>query len=132
MLIEKNKIPKGVSFVLRSSALEHALQSAGISVDTHLRQTNTCIFFGADFWPPNPNVAYERFYIQAGVVPSSYASEARRFVEATVLPQFIAWAKDILALPYNSPIRRSKQYFTSSFTQVTPNNSFKRTPDGAA
>jgi hypothetical protein len=128
MLIEKEPLPKGASFVLRSSSVEDALRSAGISVQTSLRHVNSRIFFDAYFWPPNPNVAHERFYIRAGVVPSPMAREAREFVETSVLPQFIAWASDILSLPYNSPVRRAQQLFSSEFVGHAPNNSFKPKP----
>lgn len=73
MLIEKAKIPKGTSFVLRSSVLLEALAAAGISVETSLQHMNSKIFFDAFFWPPRSNVQHERFYIRAGSVPASQA-----------------------------------------------------------
>ncbi|GHT91136.1 hypothetical protein FACS1894185_6080 [Betaproteobacteria bacterium] len=119
MLIEKDKLPKGASFVLRSSTLELALISAHICLDTSLRHvSNPRVFFEADFWPPNPRVPHERFYIVAGIVPSSLARDARSFLEATSLPQFVSWAQSILALPENSPIRRAKQYFRSEWAHA--------------
>lgn len=122
MLIEKEPLPKGASFVLRSSRLDEALRLAGISVETSLRHVNSRIFFDAYFWPPSPNVAHERFYIRAGIVPVSTAREAREFIEASVIPQFIAWSSDILSLPHNSPIRRAQQYFRSEFVGRAPDN----------
>ncbi|MDR3221451.1 MAG: hypothetical protein LBU46_05500 [Candidatus Accumulibacter sp.] len=128
MFINKCKLPKSASFVLRSFVLEEAMRSAGISVETRLNHVNSVNFFGAFFWPPNPNVAHERFYVGAGAVPSSEARDARSFVESSVVPQFIAWAKDLLSLPGNSPIRREEQWFVPDIAAYT---SRQRQSDGA-
>ena len=113
MLIEKDKIPKSSSFVLRSSALEEAMKNAGITVETTLQHLNSPVLFVAYFWPPRPNVPHDRFFIRAGCVPSIQAKNARTLVESEIVPEFIAWAKQILALPSNSPIRRSDQVFSA-------------------
>ena len=113
MLIEKDKIPKTSSFVLRSSALEEAMKSAGITVETTLRHLNSPVLFTAYFWPPRPNVPHDRFFIRAGCVPNAQAKDTRILVESEVVPEFIAWASNILSLPSNSPIRRSDQVFSA-------------------
>ncbi|WP_368566318.1 hypothetical protein [Pseudoxanthomonas sp. UTMC 1351] len=124
MIIEKDKIPKGTSFILRSSALLEALTTAGISVETSLQHLNSKIFFDAFFWPPRPNVQHDRFCVRAGSVPASQARPAREFMESIVLPEFIQWAQGILALPQDSPVRRSEQVFAREFIGHTPNNSY--------
>jgi len=128
MLIEKDKIPKSSSFVLKSTALQQSMQAAGITVSTSLRHVSSGIFFDAYFWPPRPGVPYERFYVRAGCVPSSEAQAARQFVESDVLPSFVRWAKEILALPPDSPVRRSEQVLAFAFPGHAPNNSFKPKP----
>jgi len=120
MRIDKDKIPKGSSFVLKSSIFEEALQSAGITTDTHLNHINNPRrLFDAYFWPPNPNVGYERLYVCAGIVPSAEAAAARQFVASQVIPQFIAWASSILAEPQTSPIRRAQQHFSPDISTYT-------------
>jgi hypothetical protein len=123
MHIDKDKIPKGTSFVLKSSTFDEALQSASITTDTHLKHTNNSrILFAASF-SPNPDVDYERFYVSAGIVPSTVATAARQFVASQVIPQFIAWASGILAEPPNSPIRRAHQRFSpdvSAYASIDP------------
>lgn len=111
MHIEKCRLPKGRSFVLPSSALSSALEAAGIHVETSLHHLDGSQLLEAWFWPPRPGVPCERFYLRAGTVPSTQARAARLHVETSVIPQFIAWATSILALPANSPIRRSEQVF---------------------
>jgi len=128
MLIEKDKLPKGTSFILKSGVLVDALTAAGISVETSLQHVNSVIFFEALFWPPRPNVQHERFYIRAGSVPASEARPAREFMESIVLPEFVRWAQGILALPHDSPVRCSEQVFAREFLGHTPNNSFKPKP----
>ena len=118
MLIEKEKISKNSSFILRSSLLEQAMHEAGISTDTSLRHVSSRIFFDAYFWPPRPNVPYERFYIRAGCVPTIQSHEARLFVQTHVIPSFIDWASGILSLPSDSPVRRSEQVFGREFDRA--------------
>jgi hypothetical protein len=111
MRIEKSSLPKGMSSALKSSVLVRALSEAGIELDTELIHGSGGIFFDAHFWPPNQNVSYERLYVRAGAVQASASREARAYIEDSVVPEFVAWVKNILALPSNSPVRREQQYF---------------------
>lgn len=115
MLIEKDKISKRKSYVLRSSFLEEAIQNAGIGLDIHLKHSDGKRFFDAYFWPRGANASYERLYIVAGAVSSDQAKVARTFVEEAVVPELVLWITDILALPSDSPIRRQEQAFHRDF-----------------
>ncbi|WP_457322209.1 hypothetical protein [Roseateles sp. P5_E11] len=110
MHIHKDPLPKGYSFVLRSSQLERAFEAAGIRTETSLWHTSSNSFVIARFVLPNPNVAHERFHVSAGIVPAARARETRERLETTVIPQLIAWANSVLGLPANST-RRDKQRF---------------------
>lgn len=114
MHIEKKRLSKGLSYPLRAAALEAALSGSTIAADTHLIQGNGGKFFECFFWPPNPNVPHERLYIRTAAVPAASVNEARRFVEKSVIPEFSAWLKGILALAPNSAVRREEQYFERS------------------
>lgn len=70
-----------------------------------------CNLFEAFFWSPRPGVPQERFFVRAGTVPASQVQDFRFQLESRVLPEFIAWACGILALPLNSTVRRSDQEF---------------------
>ncbi|GMA16368.1 hypothetical protein E5F05_14570 [Deinococcus metallilatus] len=111
MRIEKGPLPKGMSFILKSSAFADALSEAGIEIDTQMIYGAGGIFFDAHFWAPNENVGYERLYVRVGAVSNNVAAAARRYVEHSVLPELIAWIAELLALPRNSPLRRQQQYF---------------------
>ena len=114
MHIEKKKLSKGLSYPLRASALEAALSDSAIAADAHLIQGGGNKLFECFFWPPNPNVPHERLYIRTAAVPEASANEARFFVEKSVIPEFAAWLKGILALAPNSTVRREEQYFERS------------------
>ena len=122
MRIEKSQLPKDMSYALKSSVLESALSEAGVGLDTELIHGSSSILFDAHFWPPNQNVAHERLYVRAGAVPASVSREARIYIENSVIPEFVAWVKGILALPHNSPVRREQRYFVREL----PNPSLKR------
>ena len=110
-VIEKQKLPKGMTYSLKSSFLFGALADAGIGFHVHLLYAGYGWLFDAHFWPSNHRVPYERLYLRAGAIPSSQAKAAREFLENTVIPQFIQWALAIARLPTNSPIRREQQLF---------------------
>lgn len=114
MHIEKKKLSKGQSYLLRASALEAALSGSAIAANVYLVQGSGGKLFECFFWPPNPNVPHERLYIRTAAVPEASAHEARLFVEKSVIPEFTAWLKGILVLAPNSTVRREEQYFERS------------------
>jgi hypothetical protein len=69
----KPKLPKHLSYPLKTSALEEALRDAGVEPDVSLHywtpQTGHSVLL-ALLWPPNENVDHVRVYIRAGVVPA--------------------------------------------------------------
>ena len=111
MEIEKSKLPKGLSYPLKSSALAGALESAGIFVNVHLIYCINNSLFEAFYWLPNANVEHDRFYIRTGSVSSQSSANAKNHIESVVIPEFIEWANYILSLPSNSPILQSKPHF---------------------
>jgi hypothetical protein len=111
MHIEKSKIPKGLSYPLKSSVLANALNAACITVQVHLIYNSRNNFFEAFYWLPNENVDHDRFYIRTGSVASQDSMKAKDHMESIVIPEFIKWANDILSLPDNSPILQEKPYF---------------------
>lgn len=108
MMSETGKLPGGQSYPLKPSALEAALESAGVSIDTHLIRRPGSLF-DAHFWPPSDNVPYERLYIRAGSVASERAEEARNETESVMVPALVRWIKGILAADPASPLRREQQ-----------------------
>jgi len=117
MKIDKDKIPKGSSFALKSSILLKAFEKSKITTETHLCFiNNNKILFDAHYWLPNKNVDYFRFYIRTGVVPSNRRKEAKEFLEKEVIPEFIEWAVNLINLPGNSTKLLTEKYFIRNFT----------------
>jgi hypothetical protein len=114
MHIEKKKLPKGLRYPLRTSVLEAVLSASAIAVDARLIQGGGATLFECFFWPPNSNVPHERLYIRTKAVPEVCASEARTFIEDSVIPEFTAWLQGILSLAPSSTVRCEEQYFERS------------------
>ena len=93
MKIEKQKLPKGFSYALKSSMIVRAFEESKITIDTHLIYSISEIFFDAHYWIPNKNVDYYRFYVRAGHVQSARRKEAMIYMQQSVIPEFIEWAK---------------------------------------
>jgi hypothetical protein len=111
MRSKTGKLPKGESYPLKPSALEAALTTAGIEIDTYLVRSRSNMF-DAYFYPPNLNVPYERLYIRVGSVPAEQTQAARTRMYSDVLPALIKWIGNILAQDINSPVRREQQNFS--------------------
>ena len=116
--IEKPKLPKGLSYALKTSLLQATLEEAQIDCYVHLnywRPQTGCSVLEAEYWLPNQNVPYPRVYIRAGVVPSSHHKAASDAIAKNILPAFTEWLLRILALPENSPVLHSKPYFNAAY-----------------
>jgi hypothetical protein len=118
--IEKAPLPKGKTYVLKSSVLEQALLDAGFTLPTQLVHTAENIFFEAQYSPPNPDVPQEQLLVRAGAVASGFGYAARQAIETAVIPEFIEWLRSFLTLPENSPLRRDVHNFYRRLpTQLT-------------
>jgi len=116
MHIENAKLPRGMSYPLKTAFLAETLRTAQIELDTSLVRGTSGALFEAHFWPPNPDVGYERLFLRACAVAAADSSKARAYLETSVVPEFIAWVRAILSAPMNSPARRDQQYFVRKFS----------------
>ena len=116
MEIEKEKLPKGCSYALKTTMIENAFKENNITTNTHLIYSHSEIFFDAHYWIPNQNNDYYRFYIRAGHVESTKRKEAMMFMQNSVIPEFIEWAKELISLPDNSTKLLEEPYFRRNFT----------------
>ncbi|GMT49606.1 MAG: hypothetical protein IEMM0008_1145 [bacterium] len=115
MNISKDKIPKGMSYPLKTSMLEKVLTESNISIHVDLLYVLRSHFFEAFYWFPNENIPYDRLYIRIGAVESRFRKKAQEKMEKEVLPQFIEWANPFMVLPVSSPIQLKRPYFYSDF-----------------
>ncbi len=116
--ISKPKLPKGLSYVLKTSQLENALRDAGIDCHVDLvywvPQSGGSIL-EAHYWLPNENVAYPRVYLRTGAVLSNARLPASEALLNRAIPQFVAWLQRILDLPDGSPALQATLYFNATY-----------------
>ena len=116
--IEKDKIPKQYSFVLKTKQLEDLIITNDISIHIDLRYVywqSIGSIFEAEFRLPNNNIPYNRLYIRAGALPNEYVFAARKEMEEIILPEFKIWITNIINLPNNSTHILNKPYFNAIF-----------------
>jgi hypothetical protein len=115
--VSKPKLPKGLSFVLKTSQLEQAL----FDIDCHVYlrywvpQCGGSILEG-DYWLPNENFPYPRVYIRAGAIPSALRSAASEALRESALPKFRDWLRKILSLSDKSPALHTHPYFNAEYS----------------
>ncbi len=108
MNIHKTKLPKGKSYAMRSSVLQKALDEAGIDMVIQLRYSEKLNssenrpFFSAEYILPAPGRDHELFIIRVDSVDSSSAKRSKMYMDEEVIPEFIEWAIEMLALPAES------------------------------
>jgi hypothetical protein len=117
--IYKDDLPAGLSYALKPSLLEDALQGASVVTRAALFQSRSgwaknAVVFAARFYPPGRHYRNDDDFltVSSAAVPSQCRPQARAFVESIVLPQFIEWIVALEQLPSNSTRRREVQSFT--------------------
>jgi hypothetical protein len=121
MTIEKPKLPKGLSYALKTSILQEAIESAGLDCHINLNYWTPQKVPGGDtilecfYWLPNANVDHDRFYIRAGSIKSEQRKTAENLLREKVIPVFIKWMKKIKSFPPDSPRLRHNLYFNAVF-----------------
>ena len=120
MKVEKQKTPKHLSYVLRTSLLERVLREADVKIDTHLIYwipENGGSILEAFYWVPNENVSFARLYVRAGAVPNQEHKKAFELLQKQALPALAEWLTFLIALPDESPLLNDKPYFNASYSQ---------------
>jgi hypothetical protein len=116
MHIEKEMLPKGLSYPVQTGMITNALEEAEITLDCSVNYyNNTRMGFTAYFWPVTPNAPFERLYLTIGAVTGEQAAEIRQRMRESVLPALVNWVRNLLALPTDSPVRREQQEFHIRF-----------------
>ncbi len=116
--IEKPKTYKGLSYVLKSSLLKNALEETGLELNVHLvfwTPQELGPILSAEYWLPNNNVPYDRFYIRAGVVKSEDRKVAQTLMEDVIIPDLVRRIQTIKSLPEDSSKLKSGWFFDANF-----------------
>jgi hypothetical protein len=124
MHVDKAKLPKGLSYPVKTGMIASALAEAGVTLDCSVNYYNNLqTGFTAHFWPPNPNVGFERLYLTIGAVSSD---EERRFDGACMNPYCLRLSRGFVAcLPFRWSRRSDgkSRYFTgTSLGKSAPGN----------
>lgn len=124
MQIYKDRLPKGLSYALKPSVLEEALRLAQIQTLASLYQWRENKYhiqgtiFAATFSPAGLFIHDETdvLSIRSFALASRHRNQARLFIEAIVLPDFVRWIRGIELLALNAPDRRRKQEFARAWS----------------
>lgn len=92
---EREKIGQGMSYVVKTSALETALSGLEFDVSAHIIHGGG-IFFDCHLWLARKDIPYDRLYIRVGAVPNAEADRARAYMLDSVLPELVQWANQHL------------------------------------
>ena len=118
--IEKPKTYKGLSYVLKSSFLQNAIEEAQLDLNVHLvywTPQKIGSILSADYWSPNENVAYDRYYIRAGVVKSEDRKLAQLLMVDIIIPDLIHRIKLREAEPIDSTRVKKGWFFDATYEQ---------------
>ncbi len=119
--VEKPKLQKGLSYVLKTSLLKDALEATGLELNIDLiywnpyRIPNGETILECHYWLPNENVDHDRFYIRAGTVKSENRKIAQELLKKEVIPKFVDWIIKIKSLLQNSTALKHNMYFNAVF-----------------
>ena len=121
MTIDKPKLPKGLSYVTKSSRLQELFEELTLDIDISVRYhvpkrgSDGVVIFDCLFWLPNPNVSYNRLYITVGTVESTRKEEVNALMEGFYL-QFKKWLGLMCSQSYNSTLLKQDSYISANFT----------------
>jgi hypothetical protein len=121
LVVNKSTLPKGLSYVLKTSQLVDVLEPLNIDQHIHLNYHSSRAgemginIFECLYWLPNFNVPYSRFYITIGTVNKAEKKNAADLFVATAIEQFLEWVKYMASLPANSTLLKHNSYFKVIF-----------------
>ncbi len=111
MRVYEDKLRPGLSYPIKTGAVEKALLEAGITLECYVHYHASLGDITAYFWALDRYRAFESVSISVSAVTSENVVSARVYVQENILPEIIAFFAGIIALPSNSTIRRENQDF---------------------
>ena len=116
--VHKDKIPSHLSFALKTSMLEMALNDLGFTAPVELHYTepeSTGALFEAQYRSPNAQYTEFHLHIAAGAVPSQSRQEMATLLKESILLEFMVWLEEIQSLAPQSPRLRKQPVFHATF-----------------
>jgi hypothetical protein len=113
--IEKDKKPRDLSWILKSSVLEAAINTAGIQAEFTAKYWLNGPLLECFYWSSNEKSSNGRFYIRTGVCEGYERKDQQHAMETDVIPNFIEWARELVELPDNATELLKEPYFSAYF-----------------
>lgn len=115
--IQKEKIPQGYGFSLKTFEWVEAFQSSGITTEMVLRYSRENVYIQVSFWIPNDWRNYEWFYIKIGMVPSKLLPSARETMRIKVIPELIQWMNKLLSFSFEFTRTKEQPVHSMGFSR---------------
>jgi hypothetical protein len=111
--IEKNKLPRYMAYIIKSSRIEEWTASENIATDIFLSYgglAGDCIF-SASFCLPSSGIPYEHLLITIGAVKKESASAIRERVKTEIIPALTQWIKPIERLDKSFAAYQDRHFY---------------------
>jgi hypothetical protein len=116
--VHKAKIPTHLSFPLKTSMLETALQEIQASCPTELNYIepeSSGILFEAQYHPPHDQHKEPHLQVINGAVPAAMRKEMTLLLQENVILEFMVWLEAALKRPPGSPLMLKKLVFQATY-----------------
>ena len=115
--VTKPKLPKGLSYPLKTSMIEAILTEIPVDCDVSLTywtpQSGGSVL-EAHYWLLNQRRP-TTVYLRVGAVPSPQRRAVQELLVEHVLPAFAEWLRIIASLPDDSPTLYTEPYFNAEY-----------------
>lgn len=121
MTINKPKVPKGLTYIIKSSQLKELFEELKLDIDVSVNYhvskegSDGIRVFECRYWLPNMNVPYDRFYITIGTVSVSNKDKISILLKG-LFPKFKEWILFLMSQPENSTFLKHNSYIRANFT----------------
>lgn len=116
--VHKAKIPSHLSFALKTSMLEMALQEIGANCPVELffmEPESTGALFEAQYHPADKHCQENHLRVLAGAVPSASRKEMTALLQENVLLEFMVWLEALLQKATSSNPRQDTPTFHTTY-----------------
>ncbi|MBE9597980.1 hypothetical protein [Pedobacter sp. MC2016-24] len=120
MTVNKPKVPKGLSYIIKSSQLKALFEELKLDIDVSVNYSVSkegpegIRVFECLYWLPNMNVSYDRLYITIGTVNISNKEKISILLKE-LFPKFKEWILFLLSQPENSTLIKHDSYIRANF-----------------
>jgi len=120
MTINKPKVPKGLSYIIKSSQIQELFEGLKLDIDISVNYLVSkggpqgIRVFECCYWLPNMNISYDRLYITIGTVSVDKKDKIDTLLKV-LFPKFKEWVLFIMSQPDNSTFLEPNSYIRANF-----------------